>query len=146
MSSGAVLGESHTTGCRVIELPRILDRRGNLTFVEGRRHIPFSIARAYWIYDVPGGQVRGGHAYRELNEFFVALSGSFDVVVDSGDAMERFSLNRSYIGLYVPQMRWRHVENFSTNAVCLIFASRHYEADDYLYDYDDFMALAGKRS
>src|ERR1700761_8783038 len=99
--------------CRIIDLPRILDRRGNLTFVEGRRHIPFDIARAYWLYDVPGGQMRGGHAYRELEEFVVALSGSFDVVVDEGAGPQHVVLNRSYFGLYIPRLVWRHIENFS---------------------------------
>ena len=128
--------------CRIIELPKIPDARGNLTFVEGRRHIPFPIARAYWLYDVPGGQMRGGHAYLELDEFFVALSGSFDVVIDDGKASQHFILNRSYFGLFVPRLTWRHIENFSTNAVCLILASRHYEEHDYVRDYDRFAALA----
>jgi dTDP-4-dehydrorhamnose 3,5-epimerase-like enzyme len=125
--------------CRIIELPKIPDARGNLTFLEGHRHIPFGIARAYWLYDVPGGQVRGGHAYRQLEEFFVALSGSFDVVVDLGNSPEHFVLNRSYVGLYVPRLVWRHIENFSTNAVCLILASRRFEAADYIRDYDQFV-------
>src|ERR1700686_3161503 len=94
------------SGCRIIELPKIPDARGNLTFVEGHRHIPFGIARAYWLYDVPGGQMRGGHAYRQLEEFFVALSGSFDVVVDDGSGVQHFVLNRSYLGLYVPRLIW----------------------------------------
>ncbi len=127
------------SGCRIIELPRILDARGNLTFIEGHRHIPFGIARAYWLYDVPGGQIRGGHAYRQLEEFFVALSGSFDVVVDLGNGPRHFVLNRSYFGLYVPRLVWRHIENFSTNAVCLILASQHYAAEDYIRDYDEFV-------
>jgi len=132
-------------GCRIIELPKILDARGNLTFVEGHRHIPFGIARAYWLYDVPGGQVRGGHAYRQLEEFIIALSGSFDVVVDDGSGSRHFVLNRSYLGLYVPRLIWRHIENFSTNAVCLILASRHFEEDDYIRDYDDFARYARER-
>jgi hypothetical protein len=127
--------------CHIVELPKIQDPRGNLTFLEGRRHIPFAIARAYWLYDVPGGAVRGGHAYRQLQEFMIALSGSFDVVVDDGRTTERFTLNRSYFGLYVPSMTWRYIESFSTNAVCLILASRRYEPHDYLYEYADFRAL-----
>jgi hypothetical protein len=127
------------TSCRIIELPRILDRRGNLTFIEGRRHIPFAIARAYWLYDVPGGQIRGGHAYRELEEFVISLSGSFDVVVDEGSGPRHIVLNRSYLGLYIPRLVWRHIENFSTNAVCLILASRHYDPDDYIRDYSEFV-------
>lgn len=129
--------------CRVIELPKIPDVRGNLTFAEGHAHVPFRIKRAYWIYDVPGGEIRGGHAYLKLEEFFVALSGSFDVVVDNGNESSRFHLNRSYRGLYVPRLLWRHLENFSTNAVCLILASEHYDENDYIRDYDDFRARVG---
>jgi dTDP-4-dehydrorhamnose 3,5-epimerase-like enzyme len=124
---------------RVIEFPKINDERGNLTFVEGRRHIPFVIRRAYWIYDVPGGEERGGHAYKQLEEVFVALSGSFDVFVDDGDRKASFHLNRSYRGLYVPKMLWRHLGNFSTNAVCLILASLPYSREDYLYDRQSFV-------
>lgn len=123
---------------RRIDLPVIPDERGNLTFIEGERHVPFAIERAYWIYDVPGGERRGGHAYRRLEEFIVALSGSFDVTVDDGTARTVVSLNRSYFGLYVPSMVWRQLDNFSTNAVCLILASTHYDASDYLYDYREF--------
>ena len=124
---------------RIIELPRFLDRRGNLTFIEGQRHIPFAIARAYWLYDVPGGQIRGGHAYSELEEFVISLSGSFDVVVDEGDGPHHVVLNRSYLGLYIPRLAWRHIENFSTNAVCLSLASQHYDPDDYIRDYPEFL-------
>ena len=124
--------------CKIIELPKILDARGNLTVVESERHIPFSIERLYFIYDVPGGEVRGGHAYKELREFGVSLSGSFDVVLDDGKEKKVFSLNRSYFGLYVPRMIWRQLENFSTNAVCLIFASLPYSEEDYIRDYDEF--------
>jgi dTDP-4-dehydrorhamnose 3,5-epimerase-like enzyme len=127
--------------CRVIALPRIRDPRGSLTFIEGGRHVPFEVQRAYWIYDVPGGEVRGGHAYLELEEFFVALSGSFEVVVDDGRDTQRVTLNRSYEGLYVPNLAWRSLENFSTNAVCLILASRHYDEADYVRDPDRFRAL-----
>ena len=124
--------------CRIIQLPKIEDRRGNLSFIEGGGHIPFPIARTYWIYDVPGGQKRGGHAYRELEEFVVAISGSFDVVVDDGMEQKVFSLNRSYYGLYVPNLLWRTLENFSTNALGMILASRPYEEGDYLRDYQSF--------
>ncbi|MEK6372951.1 MAG: FdtA/QdtA family cupin domain-containing protein [Acidobacteriota bacterium] len=127
--------------CRIVDLPRILDPRGNLTFIEGERHVPFRIRRAYWIYDVPGGEVRGGHAYRTLDELLVSLSGSFDVVLDDGRERRVVPLNRSYCGLLVPRMIWRHVENFSTNSVCLILASAPYDEDDYIRDYDLFRRL-----
>lgn len=127
--------------CRIVDLPRILDPRGNLTFIEGERHVPFSVQRAYWIYDVPGGEVRGGHAYRTLDELLVSLSGSFDVVLDDGRERRVVPLNRSYVGLLVPRMIWRHVENFSTNSVCLILASAPYDEDDYIRDYDLFRRL-----
>jgi dTDP-4-dehydrorhamnose 3,5-epimerase-like enzyme len=124
--------------CNIIDLPKIEDERGNLTFVEGLNHVPFDIKRVYWIYDVPGGQIRGGHAYRELKEFFIALSGSFDIVLDDGNQKTVYTLNRSYFGLYVPEMIWRHIENFSTNALCLILASDIYKEDDYIREYDKF--------
>lgn len=127
-----------------IDLPKISDPRGNLSFLEGGNHIPFEIKRAYWIYDVPGGQIRGGHAYKTLNEFIIALSGSFDVVLDNGQKEEVFSLNRSYYGLYVPRMIWRRLENFSTNSLCLILASETYNPDDYIYDYPKFKQLYNK--
>lgn len=123
---------------RIIELPKILDERGNLSFIEGENHIPFKIERTYMIYDVPGGEMRGGHAYKELNEFIVALSGSFDVILDDGNEKRTYSLNRSYYGLYVPKMIWRSLENFSTNSLCMILASNKYTEDDYLRDYTDF--------
>lgn len=132
-----------TFAAKIIELPKILDDRGNLTFIEGENHIPFAIERTYWIYDVPGGEVRGGHAYRELNELIVALSGSFDVVLDDGNEKRTFSLNRSYYGLYVPKMMWRQVENFSTNALALILASGPYDEKDYIRDYDQFKTMVG---
>jgi dTDP-4-dehydrorhamnose 3,5-epimerase-like enzyme len=119
----------------IIQIPKIPDDRGNLSFIEAGQTIPFAISRVYWIYDVPGGAIRGGHAYKELQEFFVALSGSFDVVLDDGNERRTVSLNRSYFGLYVPNMIWRDIENFSTNAVCMILASRPYSADDYIRDY-----------
>jgi hypothetical protein len=117
------------------------DERGSLTFLEGGRHVPFPIRRVYWIYDVPGGARRGGHAYRELQECLIAASGSFDVVVDDGVERRTVPLNRSYFGLYVPNLIWRSLENFSTNAVCLILASTRFDPDDYLYDYEEFARL-----
>jgi len=125
--------------CRIMDLPKIPDDRGNLSFMESGRPVPFVIQRAYWIYDVPGGATRGGHAYKTLHEFFVALSGSFDVVLDDGRTRKVVSLNRSYFGLYVPKMIWRHLENFSTNAVCMILASASYSEDDYFRDYKQFI-------
>jgi hypothetical protein len=129
---------------RIIQLPKIPDDRGNLTFVEAGRPVPFIIQRTYWIYDVPGGEVRGGHAYRELQEFFVALSGSFDVTLDDGKERKVVSLNRSHFGLYVPNMIWRHLENFSTNAVCMIMASMTYSEKDYIRDYESFIHMVPK--
>jgi dTDP-4-dehydrorhamnose 3,5-epimerase-like enzyme len=129
--------------CRIIDLPKISDPRGNLTFLEGGKHIPFDIKRAYWIYDVPGGEKRGGHAYKSLHEFIIALSGSFDVVINDGREKKTFSLNRSYFGLYVPSMMWRTIENYSTNGVTLILASEHYDPNDYIRDYTAFLEGRG---
>lgn len=126
---------------KIINLPKIEDPRGNLSYIEGENHLPFKIKRTYMIYDVPGGQVRGGHAYKELEEFIVALSGSFDVVLDDGKGKKTYSLNRSYYGLYIPKMVWRSMENFSTNALCMTLASTPYDKDDYLRDYDKFKKL-----
>ena len=126
---------------RIINLPRFLDARGNLSFVEQETHIPFVIRRTYWLYDVPGGECRGGHAYRENLEFIVALSGSFDVVLDDGQGKKVFTLNRSYYGLYVPKGLWREIENFSTNALALVLSSTDYNASDYIRDYDEFLNL-----
>lgn len=123
---------------KIIELPKFLDKRGNLSFIEDAKHIPFKIERSYWIYDVPGGEVRGGHAYKENQEFIVALSGSFDVILDDGKDSKIFSLNRSYYGLYVPKGMWRQMENFSTNSLALVLASTQYDASDYIYDYEMF--------
>lgn len=122
----------------IINLPKILDKRGNLSFIEAKKHIPFMIQRSYWIYDVPGGEVRGGHAYRENKEFIVALSGSFDVVLHDGVKEQVFHLNRSYYGLYVPQMMWRRMENFSTNSLALVLSSTNYEQADYIRDFEQF--------
>lgn len=126
---------------RIISLPKFLDVRGNLSFVEQENHIPFLIRRTYWIYDVPGGECRGGHAYRENQEFIVALSGSFDIVLDDGKKKEVYTLNRSYYGLYVPKGIWREMENFSTNSLAMILSSKDYDASDYIRDYDVFTKL-----
>lgn len=125
--------------CRTIQLPKVEDARGNLTFVESGRHIPFAIMRAYWIYDVPGGEYRGGHAYGTLDEFVVALSGSFDVDLDDGSEHKIVPLNRSYYGLHVPAGIWRQFRNFSTNAVALVLASAAYDETDYIRDYDAYI-------
>lgn len=126
---------------RIIELPKFLDARGNLSFAEQNNHVPFAIKRTYWIYDVPGGEARGGHAYMNNQEFIIALSGAFDVVVDDGKNKKAFSLNRSYFGLYVPAGLWRTMENFSTNSFALEFGSVHYDKEDYIRDYDQFLKL-----
>ena len=122
----------------IINLPKILDDRGNLSLVEELKEIPFKIKRTYWIYDVPGGEVRGGHAYKKNQEFIIALSGSFDVYVDNGVEAKTFSLNRSYYGLYIPKGVWRQMLNFSTNSLALIVASKHFDPLDYIYDYELF--------
>lgn len=130
---------------QIIDLPKILDKRGNLSIIEQYKNIPFKIVRTYWIYDVPGGEKRGGHAYRENEEFIVALSGSFDVMLDNGKTRMKFSLNRSYYGLYVPKGLWREMDNFSTNSLALVLASTPYDAGDYIYDYNDFIDLNNER-
>lgn len=123
----------------IIELPKFLDKRGNLSFIEEFKQIPFKIERTYWIYDVPGGEHRGGHAYRENEEFIVALSGSFDVILDDGKVKTTYSLNRSYYGLYVPKGMWREMNNFSTNSLALVLASTPYTPSDYIRDYNSFI-------
>lgn len=125
----------------LINLPKILDPRGNLSFIEEENHLPFKIERAYWIYDVPGGEYRGEHAFRETEEFIVALSGSFDVVLHDGKEEYRFPLNRSYYGVFVPKMLWRKIENFSTNSLALIVASTVYRENDYIRDFEEFKQL-----
>jgi uncharacterized RmlC-like cupin family protein len=122
----------------IIQLPKITDPRGNLTFIEGGNHIPFDIKRVYWIYDVPGGETRGGHAFKEQKELIISLSGSFDVIINNGKSIEKFSLNRSYYGLYVPSGCWRHMENFSTNALAMVLASTNYNENDYIRNYDEY--------
>jgi dTDP-4-dehydrorhamnose 3,5-epimerase-like enzyme len=124
---------------RIIQLPKFEDPRGNLSFIEEERHIPFKINRAYWIYDVPGGQVRGGHAFMEQQEFIVAISGSVDVEVHDGHNLHVFPLNRSYYGLFVPAGLWRRMQNFSTNSLAIVLSSTHYDANDYIREFDDFL-------
>jgi hypothetical protein len=132
--------------CRIIDLPKITDPRGNLTFVEGTRHLPFDIKRVYYLYDVPGGERRGGHAHAELEEFIIAVSGSFKVVLDDGHEVREFFLNRSYYGLYVPMMVWRELEDFSSGSVCLVLASRPYEESDYFRDREAFAQEVHRRA
>lgn len=126
---------------KIVELPKFADPRGNLSFVEQLNHIPFEIKRTYWIYDVPGGENRGGHAFKENEEFIVALSGAFDVIVDDGENNKTFTLNRSYYGLYVPAGLWREMENFSTNSLALEFGSIHYNEKDYIRDYQQYLKM-----
>jgi hypothetical protein len=125
--------------CRIIDLPKITDPRGNLTFIETGRHVPYEIKRVYYLYDVPGGAERGGHAHRALHEFIVAMSGSFDVILDDGKQKKRFHLNRSYFGLYVRPMIWRELDNFSSGSVCMVLASNFYDESDYYRIYDEFL-------
>lgn len=125
--------------CKLTELPKFLDARGNLSFAEQQRHVPFDVRRVYWIYDVPGGEKRDGHGYKENQEFIIALSGSFDVTVYDGDEKKTFSLNRSYYGVYIPKGLWRELSNFSTNAFALIMSSTDYDPADYIYDYEAFL-------
>jgi oxalate decarboxylase/phosphoglucose isomerase-like protein (cupin superfamily) len=126
---------------KLINLPRIRDPRGNLSFLEEENHIPFKIKRTYWIYDVPGGEIRGSHAFRKSHEFIVALSGSFDVVLHDGEREVKYHLNRSYYGLYVPNLLWRKLENFSTNSLALLVSSISYDVKDYIRDFDEFKSL-----
>ncbi|GAB7526645.1 sugar 3,4-ketoisomerase [Paraburkholderia sp. 2C] len=131
--------------CRIVELPKITDPRGNLTFVEGGNHIPFDIRRVYYLYDVPGGSDRGAHAHRKLHQFVVAMSGSFDIVLDDGDRQRRFHLNRSYYGLYICPMMWRTLDNFSSGGVCMVLASEVYDPADYIRDHNEFLSLARRK-
>jgi hypothetical protein len=125
--------------CRLIDLPRVNDPRGNLTFIEGGRHVPFEIKRVYYVYDVPGGAERGGHAHKNLHQFIIAMSGSFDVVLNDGAQEKRFHLDRSYFGIYVCPMIWRELDNFSSGSACLVLASNLYDEDDYFRDYNAFL-------
>lgn len=126
----------------LINLPRIQDNRGNLSFIESEQHVPFSIKRIYYLYDVPGGANRGGHAHRKLHQLLIAISGSFDVHLDDGAVKRTFSLNRSYYGLYLPPMTWREIDNFSSGSVCLVLASEYYDSADYYRDYSEFVTVA----
>ena len=129
---------------RLTELPRVHDPRGNLTFIEEKSHVPFNIRRVFYLYDVPGGESRGGHANRALEQLIIAATGSFDVTVDDGTQHKRFSLNRSYVGLFIPSMLWREINNFSTGSVCLVLASAPYAAEDYYRDYDEFRMVRAR--
>jgi hypothetical protein len=129
--------------CTLIDLPRVNDPRGNLTFIEGGRHVPFELKRIFYLYDVPGGAMRAGHALKRCHQFIVATSGSFDVILDDGSERKRFQLNRSYYGLYVPPLVWREIDNFSSNSVCVVLASEPYDESDYYRDYGDFLAATG---
>jgi dTDP-4-dehydrorhamnose 3,5-epimerase-like enzyme len=126
-------------GVEIVNLPKMEDPRGNLSFIEEFKHIPFKIERTYWIYDVPGGQIRGGHSFKVQQELIVALSGSLDVIVDNGVHKQTFCLNRSYYGLYVPAGLWRHMQNFSTNSLAVVVSSTHFDAADYIFDYEEFL-------
>ena len=128
--------------CRIIELPKIMDQRGNLTFVEGGNHIPFDIKRVYYLYDVPGGSDRGAHAHRRLHQFILAMSGSFDIVLSDGNSERRFHLNRSYYGLYVCPMMWRTLDNFSSGSVCMVLASEPFDESDYIRSHTEFIQVA----
>ena len=130
----------------MVDLPKITDPRGNLTFIEGNRHVPFDIRRVYYLYDVPGGAERGGHAHKDLHQLIVAMSGSFDVVLDDGKNKQRIHLNRSYNGLYVCPMIWRELDNFSSGSVCMVLASNHYDESDYYRDYNEFITAVDKKS
>ena len=129
---------------QLIELPKFADPRGNLSFLENNNQIPFKVERSYWIYDVPGGETRGGHAFKENEEFIIALSGAFDVVLDNGKDKQKFQLNRSYYGLYVPKGWWREMENFSTNSVAFVLSSIQYDENDYIRDYEEFKSWANE--
>ena len=131
---------------RLVDLPVVHDARGNLTFIEGGRHVEFDIARVYYLYDVPGGAERAGHAHKQLHQLVIAMSGSFDVVLDDGRQQERCHLNRSYRGLYLPPMTWREIDNFSSGSVCLVLASAPFDEDDYLRDYAQFQEAAAAAS
>lgn len=126
---------------QLIELPKIFDSRGNLTFIESNAHIPFEIKRTYWIYDVPGGEIRGGHAFKMSHELIIALSGSFDVLLNNGKQESRYTLNRSYYGLYVPNMIWKSMENFSTNSLALVVSNISFDQKDYIRNFDDFIQM-----
>ncbi len=130
----------------ILQLPKILDERGNLSFLESNAHVPFEIKRTFWIYDVPGGEIRGGHAFKQQKEFIIVLSGSLDVIVFDGDNEQKFSLNRSYYGLYVPSGIWRHMENFATNTLALVISSTSYDENDYIRDKNEYLKIIKNES
>lgn len=140
-SPGNVMG---IADCRIIELPRIQDHRGNLTFIESERHVPFAIKRTYYLYDVPGGAARAAHGHKKLSQLMIAMSGSFDVTLDDGKEKAHFHLNRSYYGLYICPMIWRDLDNFSSGSVCMVLASEYYDEGDYFRNYEDFLRAAGE--
>jgi hypothetical protein len=127
------------TDCKIIEIPKITDRRGNLSFIEGGHHIPFNIKRVYYLYDLPGGASRGAHAHVALHQFMISAAGSFDVTIDDGNKIRNFHLNSSYQGLYIPPMMWRNLTKFSTNSICLVLASECYDEKDYIRNYEEFV-------
>jgi hypothetical protein len=132
--------------CRIVELPKISDVRGNLSFIEAGRHIPFDIRRIYYLYDVPGGASRAAHGHRRLHQLMIAMSGSFDITLDDGCGKQKFHLNRSYYGLYIPPMIWRDLDNFSSGSVCMVLASEYYDEADYFRNYDEFLREIRLRS
>jgi hypothetical protein len=139
MSATIISSDKSLARCRIINLPKVADPRGNLTFIEAGRHVPFGIRRVYYLYDVPGGGERGGHAHKDLEQLIVAMSGSFDVILDDGEQKQRFHLNRSYYGLYVCPMIWRELDNFSSGSVCMVLASNMYDEADYYREYQEYL-------
>jgi dTDP-4-dehydrorhamnose 3,5-epimerase-like enzyme len=135
-------GLAGLAACHLIAFPQVMDPRGNLSFVENQVQVPFDIRRVYWLYDVPGGAERGGHAHRQLEQVVIAMSGSFDIVLDDGRITQRFHLNRSYAGLYIPSMVWREIDNFSSGSVCMVLASELYDEGDYIRDRSEFHRAA----
>lgn len=132
--------------CKIVDLPKVEESRGNLTFIEAGQHVPFDIRRVYYLYDIPGGSHRGGHAHKALHQLLIAMSGSFDITLDDGRTKFKYHLNRSYYGLYIPPMIWREIDNFSSGSVCLVLASEHFTEEDYYREYNDFKdALNVKR-
>ena len=132
--------------CKLVYLPKVEDVRGNLTFIESNEHVPFPIQRVYYLYDIPGGESRGGHAHKDLEQFIIAANGSFDVVLDDGHNKERYHLNRSYYGLYIPNLIWRELDNFSSGSVCLVLASKPFNEDDYIRNHEDFKQRNGNQN
>jgi len=131
--------------CKIVDLPKVEEPRGNLTFIEAGQHVPFDIRRVYYLYDIPGGSHRGGHAHKALHQLLIAMSGSFDITLDDGRTKFKYHLNRSYYGLYIPPMIWREMDNFSSGSVCLVLASEHFSEDDYYREYNDFKSTVNAR-